>query len=176
MIKKYLPLEEARLQSAGFTTGSWVTEHGEHVTWKRLIDNYQTYIDSYSKWNEDQRNKYWVQEIGGAQRILPMHVLQEFCQPGRPFHPAPNFREEIVLVRKLPDWLSDLSQVGKEFSIWRGPMEDPQTERIAVVGSSYCGSSLRYDSVALISLDDTRSQQLDELIAELRSGTKFPKP
>ena len=193
MIKKYLPHKEARLQAEGFATGSWVKEYGEHVTWKRLIDNYQILKDNCDQWTIEQINKYWVKEIGGAQLILPMHVLQEFCQPDRPFHPAPNFSEEIVLIRKLPDWLSDLSNLGKEFSIYRticgafcggmgGPQRSKSTEFAMITVTHRCNAVsgardiYRCDRTAIIQLSATRLQQRGELIAELRSVMKLPKP
>lgn len=167
MIRKYLPPEEARLQSEGFGTGSWVKEHGEHVTWKKLIDNYQTYIDKYNDWDSNQCSKYWVQEIGGAQLILPMHVLQEYCEPSRPFYPVPNFKADIVLVRKLPEWLK-LEKIGVDYSLYRAGVRD--------VSSRYYGCSLLFiDQNALVVLSDIRTQQRGELVAELRSNNK-PHP
>jgi hypothetical protein len=169
MIKKYLPIEAARAQSEGFGSGSWVKEHGEYVTWKRLVDNYQTYIDSFDKWDWHQRNDHWIQQIGGAQLLLPMHVFQEYCEPSRPFDPVPNFKGEIVLVRRLPDWLTP-EKCGRCFSIfravgaWAGGADARRSE------------TARRDRVALVQLADTRTQQRGELVAELRSGKKLLHP
>jgi hypothetical protein len=181
MIKKYLPPEEARLQSEGFATGSWVKEHGEHVTWKSLIDSYQTLIDNWVPWTGEQINKYWVQEIGAAQLILPMHVLQEYCEPKRPFYPVPNFKDDIILVRSLPDWFS-FQELSHEWAIARGKhtlhaqqikdgwsssgCRKKSCKSEAVVRAVLDDAGLHLvDMVAIYELYVTRVQQRQELVA-----------
>jgi serine/threonine protein kinase len=184
MIKQYLPPEKACLQFEGFATGSWVKEHGEHVTWERLIYSYQTLIDNWDPWTIEQINKYWVQEIGGAQLMLPLHVLQEYCEPSRPFDPVPNFKDDIILVRALPDWIS-LQKLAREVAILRACDKINRGRESAVIRVAASTEEeeaivktiktiiLEPERTAVAQLYDTRVQQRQELVAELKNDSKL---
>jgi hypothetical protein len=182
MIKKYLSPEEANLQAEGFAMGSWVKEHGEHVTWKRLIENYHTLIANWDSWYKSSNhsykkvNQYWVEEIGGAQLLLPIHVIQEYCQPNRLFEPALNFKEDIILTRSLPTWLT-LQNLGipDGFALIRA------WYNVMAVCAHDVGNTLEtgllvivaiHDAEAISQLYDIRVQQRQELLAELKANLK----
>lgn len=90
MIKKYLDINAARSQMAGLSTGSWVSTHGTQVTWQPLITALETCARDYTKYSD----KDFCQKIGGAQLLLPAHVISEYCHPTRSFAPIPKWTGE----------------------------------------------------------------------------------
>ena len=55
------------------------------------------YIDGYDAWaaahNYDAMKAAWM-KVGLAQRDLPVHVINEYCRPGRYFDPQLAFNED----------------------------------------------------------------------------------
>jgi serine/threonine protein kinase len=87
MIQKYLPIEaqvkqHVLLESKG-------TAHGKHFDLQLLLDVLKTYVDNYHTWSYDQCKEHWSKKVGGAQKLLPAHVVNEYCRPDRPFDPCP---------------------------------------------------------------------------------------
>jgi serine/threonine protein kinase len=174
MILGYLSPEAAKEQAQCFKTGAWVKEHSEHANWKNVINALQVYIDKFDSWNYDQRRKHWVELVGGTQYKLPVHVLQEYNNPGRPFDPCPKFDITYKLERGLPDWLSTPLKAGAafQFGIYRAGWRD---YGFAGVGGERTGFRLRSnvapaDQKSLISLLETRLQQRGKLERELLAG------
>jgi serine/threonine protein kinase len=165
MILRYLPLEARKEQAQGFKTGAWVKEHAEHANWKNVTDALQVYIDKFDSWNWDQRNKHWVEQVGGAQFKLPIHVLQEYNNPDRPFYPTPKFDVDYTLVRLLPDWLSSPLNSGSpiNFGIFRGRRRGVDSSLRAY---AWAGFARGGDQRSLISLLDTRLQQRVQLVQQ----------
>ncbi len=97
MIQKYLPAEQQREQFEVLETKG--TSHGKHFSLQPLIGALQVYVDNAAKvWNYDQRaTNHWCKVVGGAQRGVPAHVVNEYCREDRSFDPCPAFTEE-----KLP--------------------------------------------------------------------------
>ena len=174
MIQKYLSEEAARSQAQGFTTGPWVEQHGVQANWQNLLDTYEYYLDNYSKLFEaskwTQLNNIWLIQIGGGQKLLPMHVLHEYCHPDRPFDPVPDFTGPLP--RSLPDWFS-LDMLGSAFSIYRTAAIRPKMWRCnmhkPVVKAMY---HYTCDWKSLTQLASTRSQQREQLVAELTTGSE----
>ena len=169
MIQKYLPEEAARSQAQDFTTGHWVEQHGVQANWQNLLDAYEQYLDNYSKlfkaskWTE--LNNIWLIQIGGAQKLLPMHVFHEYCHPNRSFYPVPDFTGPLP--RSLPYWFN-LDMVGSAYSIYRTAAIQPKMWRKghkAVIKAIY---HYTQDRNALAQLASTRSQQREQLVAELK--------
>jgi hypothetical protein len=172
MIRKYMPKEAAQDQAKEFETGAWVKDHGEHAGWaiKKVTDAQQILKDNWNSWDYNKCNQHWVQQVGGAQLILPMHVLQEYSQPNRPFDPCPNFKDVYDLERNLPDWLL------------KGLADHSLSEKWALSGGGRCVSfrsrynvvkSVVVDHKALVDMSSTRTQQRGELVAELVTENKF---
>jgi serine/threonine protein kinase len=173
MLLPYLPDDKAAEQARGFTEGSWVKEHGEYVAWKKLTDALQTYIDNFSNWNWGKRGKCWVNDVGGAQFYLPVHVLQEYNNPNRPFEPCPNFSTHYTLVRHLPDWLGKILIAGQafDFGIFRpNSVILPRPTECCVRDSWGDVEYAIADHKALITLYDTRAQQRSQLVVTLLSN------
>ena len=170
MIQKYLPEEAAQSQAHGFTTGPWVEQHGVQANWQNLLDAYKYYLDNYGKLfkaaNWTELHNIWLIQIGGAQKLLPMHVFHEYCHPDRPFDPVPDFTAG-PLPRSLPYWFS-LDMIGSAYCIYRtaalGPKMWRGNKHKPVVKALY---HYTCDWNALTQLASTRSQQRDQLVAEL---------
>lgn len=171
MIRKYLPFEAAQEQAKGFVEGSWVTEQGEQVNWKKLIEAYQTLIDNWNSWNWQKSNKHWVQEIGGAQGLCPIHVLQECNQSGRSFTPCPEFDADYQLDRCLKR--ITVSELGCEYAIMRVFSHLPAYKAKDVSGLQ---DFLKSNCLALTALLNTRIRQRAELMAELIKDYQLSPP
>ena len=118
MIKKYLTKEDTCAQLEELTRiatlneqKGWIIISGANtdwpsISWSPLIDSLTTYVKNYNAWNAEQRNNHWCQQVGGAQLILPAHVINEYSHPSRPFYPCPNWsNEEAALPRTgVADW------------------------------------------------------------------------
>jgi hypothetical protein len=50
-----------------------------------LIDALNTYVQNYDVWNYDKCKAHWCKVVGGLQRKLPAHVINEYCRPDRAF-------------------------------------------------------------------------------------------
>ena len=118
MLLKYVPREEAALQLQALEENG--TEHGKHFDLSRLVDTLDTYVKNYAAWNSQQRKTHWCQQVGGAQLLLPAHVVNEYCRPDRSFDPVPDFtkgnlpRVRTVYVNKPDDeWFSVVYNGGK---------------------------------------------------------------
>jgi hypothetical protein len=99
MIRKYLPNQAAHEQILQVDKSAWAKQYGASISWQNLIDALQKYIDlcDDSKWSEAATQ--WKIQVGGAQKLLPVHVVNEYCRPDRPFHPCPDFIKDTTLPR-----------------------------------------------------------------------------
>ena len=90
MIQKYLPQEAQAQQLQELETKG--TAYGNHFSLKGLTGALQTYVDNVEKvWNYDQRAvDHWCKVVGGEQKLLPAHVVNEYCRPDRAFEPCPS--------------------------------------------------------------------------------------
>jgi len=172
MIRKYLAPEEAHLQAQEFERGSWVKSHGVHANLNILIQAYQTTSDLYKASKYDEGNTAWVQQVGGAQRLLPAHVINEYCHPTRPFYPSPNFKDAVALPRSRTidegEWLTasyNGGKLGERFGVLRGT----GVSCGCVVRAAGGGAPLSFlDQESVTLLTSIRTAQREALIAELR--------
>ena len=94
MILKYLNndnLEQAREQLRKLPTlnekGFITVENSNRwpsLSWQPLITALEEYVENYDAWDSSQCTKHWCQQVGGAQLILPAHVINEYSHPNRP--------------------------------------------------------------------------------------------
>ena len=112
------------------------TSHGTHFDFTQLINAYNTHIreTKYYWWQgrlelskekqkarEDQLDKQWCTVVGGAQRVLPAHVIQEYCREDCSFDPTPTFTEETLprdAKRGVKWWLEFEHAGGKIGTAW----------------------------------------------------------
>lgn len=103
MIKKYLDKQNIRIQLEELNKivnldlqQGWFTIPGKFISWPlinwaSLVKALNDYVDNYDKWDYAQRSKHWCQQVGGAQLILPAHVINEYSHPSRLFYPCPKW-------------------------------------------------------------------------------------
>ncbi|AHE66225.1 hypothetical protein [Legionella oakridgensis] len=118
------------------TEGVTYRFHEETITEKHfdfantIIKELQTQVDSTNVpgiKNWDAINKQWREGVGGAQKLLPMHVVYEYCSD-KPFYPVPHFTSQPKsskqfynwLTRKHENWFSSNSKLGVDFAILKG--------------------------------------------------------
>lgn len=141
MLLKYLEDTQIRAQleelynNAALTADGWIIKSAWEnkwpaVGWTKLIEVLDIYVKNYDRWTYDQRETHWCQQIGGAQLILPAHVINEYSHPSRPFYPCPKWgNNEASLPRQgVSDWrIADNGKynLGKDFAWWsRGGERD----------------------------------------------------
>jgi hypothetical protein len=164
MIRKYLSRKAEQAQVKMFRKGEWVKDHGVHAKWEELLGKLQKCIHYHTDWDPRRRNKFLSKQIGRSQFLLPMHVLQEYCNPDRSFDPCPNFTERYTLVRELPRWLSTvISQGCFEFSLIRD-RSDFAREHYNL--DSSLGHIFTLDRTALLRLYNTRNRQRRQMVTE----------
>lgn len=172
MIRKYLPDEVARDQAQGFETGAWVRQHGVHAQHllEKLIGTLQSAIDLNNAQKYHECKKAW-QQVGKSQLLLPVHVVNEYCHPTRPFYPIPNFQDGLVLPRSrqidIGEWFTaDGGKLGETFACERGELK---LEPLAVSLARWPLKSAKlHDGDSLRVLTNTRTSQREELINELK--------
>ena len=110
MIQKYLPIESQAQQCQELETQG--TAHGKHFSLQGLTSALQTYVDNAAKWNYDQRAEdQWSKKVGGEQKLLPAHVVNEYCRADRPFEPCPlEWESKLARTQALTVWDSTQSK------------------------------------------------------------------
>ncbi|STX81209.1 SidC homolog [Legionella busanensis] len=76
----------------------------------------------------DSLNKQWKEGVGGAQILLPMHVVDEYCS-NEPFSPMPDFllqppssrQFNNLITGRKENWFNCDSRLGIDFAIYKGP-------------------------------------------------------
>ncbi|KTC64715.1 hypothetical protein Lade_2009 [Legionella adelaidensis] len=73
-----------------------------------LIDKLKKYVENcnHFRWFPGEQEAYWREEVHGAQMMLPVHVVNEYCYPTRSFSPRPSFNEKklprLIEIRTIP--------------------------------------------------------------------------
>ncbi len=184
MIQKYLPKEAQAQQLQELETKG--TAYGKHFSLQGLTGALQTYVDNVGKlWKYDKRaENYWQKVVGGEQKLLPVHVVNEYCRPDRPFDPCPSeWEAKLPRSREVPKiWDSIQSKYIK--GSWFIPSSSKDALGLTYAfprgnwregmgydgGMEMLGESLACDDLrALQSLWKTRTQQLEFLKSQLLS-------
>lgn len=166
-------------------TSTWqttpVTEvHTEnHFNLKPLMDAYQDYEDKFDApgWTWDHRDACWIKIIGSLQRLLPIHILQRYCDPDTPFAPTPSFTDVFKRTTQFFNYLHGhmeallSSSLSTDFSLVRGGME----------GAAVRGAERAWrcaDLAAVRQVDEVSTSEIETkikrlLTASARSQTQF---
>lgn len=128
MIKKYLKQEDAFKQIEEITEKAilnenegWIINSNNFdwpaISWFPLINALQIYVANFNKWSYEQLVEHWLQLVGGAQLILPSHIINEYSHPTRSFFPCPKWEDhsnEVALPRTgVLYWRSSQNEEGK---------------------------------------------------------------
>ena len=175
-----IPIKDA----AGIWQTTPVTEvHAEnHFDMTPLIDAYQDYVDKFDTVGRSfpVRDACWIKIIGTLQRLLPIHILQRYCDPGTPFSPMPSF---TGVFKRTTQFFSDLhgskesllsSSLSTDFSLFRGGLVSGAVRFARVCVSSLPGHELavvrQVDAVSTSEIE-TKIKQL--LTVPAQSQTQF---
>jgi hypothetical protein len=175
MIYKYMPEDAVKTQITDLERGV-CKEHGIRISWENLIEALQIYCDNYGKWNYNQCNRHWCKQVGGAQLLLPAHVISEYSRLDRTFHPCPAFNEDSLPRRGCDDWkFSGWGGLGDVFAWRRGGREEGLTAspHESSGGREYACSetAARIDATALKALFETRVRQYLQLTTVMLAAT-----
>ncbi len=83
--------------------GKTITE--QHFDFKNtIIKELQTQVDSTKDLHKAKDwapiTKQWIEGVGGAQKLFPMHVVYEYCSD-EPVHPEPNYTSQTKTSKKF---------------------------------------------------------------------------
>ena len=126
---------KAHEQDGVFYKLNGVTIHETHYDFSPLIEALQTYVNHYNDWyatnNFDAMRNQWFKVVGLAQRYVPAHVAQHYCDPDESFDPTPQFNKKTFkralefynyITGKREFWfapVSSTSGLGVNFGIYR---------------------------------------------------------
>lgn len=132
MILKHLPEKEATKQLHEHVYGDkkYKELHGEHYDFLPLIDELQAYVDNFGQRSDAERTEHWCKKVGRAQKLVAVHVANEYCRPDRSFDPVLTFKETDLprvlsffnyLTRSDGSWFSSFGDksLGDDFGIIR---------------------------------------------------------
>ncbi|HBP6861771.1 TPA: F-box protein, partial [Legionella pneumophila] len=109
--------------------GKTITE--KHFDFKNtIIKELKAQVDSINApgaKNWDAIDKQWREGVGGAQKLLPMHVVYEYCSD-EPFYPVPKFTSRPKSSKQFHNWTTNKdenwfgvdSKLGSELAIYKG--------------------------------------------------------
>ncbi|WP_428411554.1 hypothetical protein [Legionella sp.] len=111
------------------------TYQEKHYNFSLLITTLQTYIDNFTYWiDNDQKDlmaTHWSTQIGGAQRYVPAHVAQHYCDPDESFNSMssftkPRFKRTLTFYNPITfqksSWFSSFTLdagLGVDFAVLR---------------------------------------------------------
>ena len=173
---------KAHEQDGVIYTLNGVTIHETHYNFSSLIEALQTYINNYRGWFETDNlvamKNQWSKVVGLAQRYVPAHVAQHYCDPDESFDPTPlfnkkEFRRSLSFyncVNKCPEFwfaaVSSTSGLGVNFGIFR------VSSAPGAMGRSVF--RMFADLPAVIALCKVRTADLVSLLLRLQSPIQEP--
>jgi hypothetical protein len=175
VILEYLPRTEARAQADQFETDARDSTHG--VTASKLIQNLITTLQARSYEGAHMQYHPWIKQLGEAQRLLPVHVVNQYCRPDR--RPDRSF---IFLAPTLPrtrltddgEWFTAVCNEGRLSNnrlvrALRGPIPRGEGPAYADMRGKYIPQQAREDATALSELLTLCTKQRTELIDLLKN-------
>jgi hypothetical protein len=116
--------------------------------------------------------KQFIEGVGGAQRILPMHIVSEYCSE-EPFYPAPDFFCPSVTYSSIHNWLTKNdenwfdSQLGHTYAVYKSRFVMPRIQNKEITEFEYWDHIIDRDLTALKALYSERNNDLIKLGTEL---------
>ena len=189
MIQKYLPKEDQEIQLRELEIRS--TAYGKHFTLTGLANALQFYVDNalihrngYWRLNWSAET-YWSQGVGQEQKLLPAHVVNEYCRLDRTFNPCPmEWKSELPRTRETEStsWFTPLAsgvELGSAYAFYRDNAKQvvhrqapewPYNKYSINTSEPACATKgVIADLKALQSLWEVRTQQLKLLKSQFLS-------
>ncbi|QEY51317.1 F-box protein [Legionella longbeachae] len=150
-----------------------------------IIKELQTQVDSLNALGEKNWraiDKQWKEGVGGAQKRLPMHIVDEYCS-NEPFYPVPKFASQPKSSKQFNNWATEKdenwfsvdSKLSFDFAIYKGQLPDlglfgdvrrvRGAPAVAFRFMRYCPS---FDLDAMEALYEVRTQDLINLKSQLK--------
>ncbi|AUB68508.1 TPA: F-box protein [Legionella pneumophila] len=143
---------------------------------KTQVNEMKTQVDSVNAPNPtgdaidnwDAIHNQWRVGVGGAQKLLPMHIVDEYCS-NEPFYPVPQFTSQPKSSKqflnwteqKNVDWFNLNSKMGSDFAINKGRGDRP-------LGCGHGGiAASRDDLRAITALCEVRTMDFINLKSQL---------
>ena len=176
--------ERPKVDAAGIpiknASGNWdcetVTEERDenHFDITPLLNAYEDYHAHFDTRTWAQRDAYWIKIIGTQQRLLPIHILQRYCDPAIPFYPLPTFTGAFKRTTQFlnyllrPAGLQSLlaSSLSADFSLFRGA----EPGRAAGVQRLAARWAPRGDLAAVRQVDEVSTNEIEIKIKQLLTG------
>lgn len=119
--------------------GKTITE--KHFNFENtIIKELQTQVDLINAPGDNRKtiDNQWREGVGGAQKRLPMHIVDEYCS-NEPFHPVPEFTSQPKSSKQFYNWMTDRdenwfsvdSKLSVDFAIYKGAMHEPRPTSVA---------------------------------------------
>jgi WD40 repeat protein len=171
MLLQYMPPNEIAQQISNLNSAPWTQEHGAQISWQNLITALQQYSTNYNKLNIEQRSMFWATQVGGAQLLLPAHVINEYSHPGRPFYPCSQYEENNALSRTGIDSWKKLAAytLGENFAWIRANNHDGKRGICGVASLEQTAM----DAHALTELLRARRFQTEQLTSSFSSKQHY---
>ena len=170
MLRKYIPQEEAKQQLQEIKYSEWFKEYGSVVSWQKLIDAMEAYVENYTLWPIEKSNVYWVKAVGSAQAELTAHVIQEYSRRDRSFYPCPYFNEPTLPRSEdwtVKDWFkAGTPRLGQNFAWVRGGEKSRQA--ISISGLNL--HTAVYNNTFTVTLDEDALSELLKVRMEQRNN------
>ncbi|AMP88410.1 F-box protein [Legionella pneumophila] len=139
--------EEEEIKAVLWTQYQKIKEHGVTYTLHGATKHYMpetinktekhfdfegTIIKELQEYVDNRDDNQWQKGVGGAQRLLPAHVVDEYCSDtglcGRSLWGLPDFKEQHKSSKefyswksnRLEPWFGPVSTLGEDFAIYNG--------------------------------------------------------
>ncbi|KTC69018.1 hypothetical protein Lbir_2212 [Legionella birminghamensis] len=180
--------ENLRKKGVTYTLeGKTITE--SHFDLKNtLIKELQTQVDLITATGEkdwDSIDRQWIEGVGRAQKLLPMHIVDEYCSHGR-FFPLPQFVAQPspskqflnLYTDKIQSWFSIIPQLSVTFAVYKGSNIGLWLKKVCV-GDEPASDLNAMNALLTIRTNDfiaLKSQLKDRVTTELTSDLDHENP
>lgn len=153
--------------------GKTITE--KHFDFENtIIKELQTQVDLINAPEEKNWkaiNKRWREGVGGAQKLLPMHIVDEYCSD-EPFYPVPKFTSQPKSskqfynwkTKRYENWFSVDSKLSVDFAIYKGWRRVPWQRAGRMLASL---GIIAFDLDAMTALCKVRTNDFIDLKSQL---------
>lgn len=157
---------------------AYVEKNGRHFDLSPLKKAMQVTIDNLL--NDKQDSKQWIKDVGGAQALLPVHMIEEiYCQNEYLLSPIPEF-DQATLKRgafyydRSPIFpIQKDKELGSEFALIRGG--DEYTSKCEDYPTAGKKATIELNLADLTKLYEVRMDDYNMLKLELAGPTTRPR-
>lgn len=171
MLLKYLDKKDVIAQWSEMETKKFISQHGAYYDFAPLINTVKELATKHTSIGISSEKDDCLTRIGMLQRLVPVHVANEYCQGNGAFDPdCSKEKLERTLKVEYPDpieWYPLVANkgLGFDFAIFR-----VSCNTVAWTQTKNCSAWKSYDAeknaIALENLDATRTKELQAIKQE----------